>query len=319
MSRCCLIVMLCACLLVAPRTWAQVCEGSLGNINFGSFSSVSPAGASVSGNVNISCSGFATPYVRACVSMGLPGGSGSWSARTMPGPSGASLSWTLYRDAAYQRIWTSVYDQGGINTNYIDIPLSSGTGNAVLPLYANIPGPQGAAPGNYQIVFTTNDTLISTAGFNSNPPACTLALTSSGRFGFAVNATVTADCLISATNIDFGQVGLITSPISSTGMITTTCSKSTPYSISLSAGQGTGASVSSRKLTRNGGNDTLAYALYSDAARTSPWGDGSSGTGTVSATGTGTTQGTTIYASLLAPAAAPPGVYVDSVVATVTY
>ncbi|PXV54706.1 Spore coat protein U (SCPU) domain-containing protein [Dyella jiangningensis] len=311
-----LVLSLC---MMAPAAWAQSCSGSMANMNFGSFSSISPAGATATGNVNINCSGFATPYARVCVSMGLPANSGTWSARTLPGPSGATLSWTIYQDADFTKPWTSVYDQNGIYANYVDIPLSSGTGAAVLPYYAKVPGNQGVPAGGYAVTFGTNDAMLSYAGFSSNPPACTTALSSAGRFTFTVNATVISDCLISATNIDFGQVGLITIPANSTGTITTTCNKTTAYSVSLDAGAGAGSSVSSRKLTRNGGNETLAYALYTDAARTRPWGDGSSGTTTVSGTGNGAAQTSTIYASLLAPAAVPAGVYVDTVIATVTY
>lgn len=107
--------------------------------------------------------------------------------------------------------------------------------------------------------------------------------------------------------------------MNSTGQVSSTCTKNAPFSISLSAGQGVGASMSARKMTLNGGSQTLSYGLYTDAARSSPWGDGTGGTGTVSGNGTGSAQTSTIYATLLAPASVPPGVYADTVVATITY
>lgn len=307
-----------ACVMFVPQAFAQSCSGSGADVNFGTFSSVNPADVTVSGNINISCSGFATPYVRACLSLGLPGNSGTWSNRTLPGPSGATLAWGIYQDPAFTKPWTSIYDQSAY-TNYADIPLSGGAGNAVLTYYAKVPGNQGVVAGSYSVIFGNSDTLISIAGFSSNPPACTTALTTSGRFSFTVAATVSRDCLVSATNIDFGQVGTITTAVNSTGVITATCNKGTPYTLSLDAGQGAGASVNARKLTRTGGTDILSYALYSSAARTSIWGDGNGGTSTVGGTGTGAAQTNTIYATLLAPASVPPGVYVDTVVATVTY
>ncbi|ULU27129.1 Csu type fimbrial protein [Dyella terrae] len=295
---------------------AQSCSGTLANVNFGSVSAKD--GSTVSGSLNISCSGFATPYVRACANIGLPSNSGTWSDRTLPGPSGAVLHWSIYTDATYTKPWTSFSDSNP-QPNIVDIPLSSGAGFAVLPYYAKITGNQPAAPGTYTTTFATVDTLITVSGFTSNPPACSTSFTGSGTFPFAVTAKVVSDCQISATTIDFGQVGQITAPVTSNGTITVTCPSTTSYSVSLDAGQGAGANVGARKLTRNGGSETLTYALYTDAARSRPWGDGSAGTSTASGIGTGSAQNLTIYASLMAPASVPPGLYSDTVIATVTY
>lgn len=308
-------------LLVTPCALAQTCTASSSNIALGSFSSVSPAGASVSGNINISCTGFAQPYVRACVSIGLPANGGTWSARSLPGPSGSTLLWTLYQDAGFTRVWTSYADQGGVNTNYIDMPLSSGAANGVLPYYARVPGNQGSNAGAYSLNFSTNDTLVNYVGFSSNPPACANAapFASGGRFSFTVSATVTSDCLIAASNIDFGQVGVISSPVNSTGTISATCTNFSPYNLLLGPGQGAGANQNARKLTRVGDSDTLGYALYTDATRSIVWGDGTDGTNTRPGYGSGTTQTSTIYATLLPSAAVPAGVYVDTVIATVMF
>lgn len=138
---------------------------------------------------------------------------------------------------------------------------------------------------------------------------------------FNVTATVTSDCNVSATNVDFGQLGIaaLQAGSTTTGVVSVTCTRNTAYSVALNAGNGSGATAAERRLTRSGGSDTLRYMLHSDAARTQLWGDGTAGSGTVADTGTGAVQTRTIYASVPAQPAPPPGPYLDTVVVTVTF
>ena len=57
--------------------------------------------------------------------------------------------------------------------------------------------------------------------------------------------------------------------------------------------------------------------MYSDAGRTTTWGD-TAGTGKAD-TGTGTTSTLTVYGQVAAGQNVPVGSYADTVVATVTY
>jgi len=300
-------------LLLGPiAAHAQTCTASFANVAFGSISTVSSNPTDLVGNSTINCSGFSTPYVNVCLSLGDP--------RTMNGPSSSTLSYDLYVDSARSQRWGSVW--AGPTATWITatIALSGGKGNASVPFYARVFGNQGSAvAGAYSQTFTGSWTGVQGIAFSSGSPVCTSSTTQYGTFSLTLTATVVAECLISATNIDFGQVGLILSPVNSTGQVSSTCTKNAPFSISLSAGQGVGASMSARRMTLNGGSQTLSYGLYTDAARSSPWGDGTGGTGTVSGNGTGSAQTSTIYATLLAPASVPPGVYADTVVATITY
>ena len=77
-----------------------------------------------------------------------------------------------------------------------------------------------------------------------------------------------------------------------------------------------------------GDTGRLAYGLFSDAARTTPWGDGGAGGATVGGTITTSLlallclpghQAHTIHGRIPANQSVPAGVYADQVVLTVTY
>ena len=62
----------------------------------------------------------------------------------------------------------------------------------------------------------------------------------------------------------------------------------------------------------------LGYGVYSDAERTKNWGT-TAATDTVSGTGTGAAQPLTVYGRVPAAQFVTPGVYTDTIIATVTY
>src|SRR5205823_2483703 len=80
-----------------------------------------------------------------------------------------------------------------------------------------------------------------------------------------------------------------------------------------------GATLAVRKMTS--GSDLLNYALYTDSARTTVWGDGAGGTtALISDTGTGSAQSKTIYGRVPSgQTSLPAGSYDDTVAVTVTY
>lgn len=83
-----------------------------------------------------------------------------------------------------------------------------------------------------------------------------------------------AQCVVTATDMDFGQVNLITtSQPTATSTMTVTCTYSgllAAYRVCINLGAGTGASGTTRRM-QNGSN-TLTYNLYSNSARTTSWG-----------------------------------------------
>ena len=142
--------------------------------------------------------------------------------------------------------------------------------------------------------------------------APTQAATSTGSL--TVTATVASTCSVNSPTLAFGTYNPA-SVSDSTTDISVTCTNTTPYTVGLDAGSGTGASVTDRKMM-NGAN-LLNYTLYSDAGRTANWGNT---TGVwKSATGNGAAQVHTVYGRIPASQYVDPGSYSDTVVITVTY
>ena len=134
-----------------------------------------------------------------------------------------------------------------------------------------------------------------------------------------VTATVTANCSVSTSPVAFGSVDVLAgSNFDATGGVTVTCTNGTPWSAAAGLGTGAGATYASRKMTS--GANLLNYSLYTNAARTTVWGDGSGGTATVSNTGSGVAQNFTVYARVpLGQTSVATGAYADTVQVTVTY
>ena len=87
--------------------------------------------------------------------------------------------------------------------------------------------------------------------------------------------------------------------------------------VAMVGGTTTGATVNQRKMA-SGATNTLNYQLYSDAARSTIWGN-TTGTDTVTGVGTGLAQSLTVYGSIPAAQASPAGDYQDVITVTVFY
>jgi spore coat protein U-like protein len=144
-------------------------------------------------------------------------------------------------------------------------------------------------------------------------PASGQASTATGSM--AVSATVLSYCTVSAASLPFGNYQSVA--VTMTTTVTATCTTGTTYNIGLDPGQGSGATVTTRKMTLSAGN-TLNYSLYSDSAYSVVWGN-TIGTNTVTGTGTGIGQPITVYGKIPAAQFSAPGAYTDTVAVTLTY
>jgi spore coat protein U-like protein len=134
---------------------------------------------------------------------------------------------------------------------------------------------------------------------------------------FTVSATVISACAISATDLDFGNYDPVAgTDVDATSSIDIACTLGSPYSVALNAGTTPGATVATRLLTD--GTDTLTYNLYSDASRTTVWGE-TIGTNVVTGNGSGATQTLTVYGRLDGGQNVPAATFSDTVTATVTF
>jgi spore coat protein U-like protein len=136
---------------------------------------------------------------------------------------------------------------------------------------------------------------------------------------FTVQTTVVASCSVAANALNFGSTvpTPITADVDATTTISATCSINTPYYVALDAGTGPGATHRLRRMSGAGG--TVDYAMYTDAGRTTLWGDGANGTSKRAATGTGRPQTLTVYGRIPAGQSPAAGAYTDVVTVTVLF
>lgn len=139
---------------------------------------------------------------------------------------------------------------------------------------------------------------------------------------FSVTASVANNCRFSsAGNMAFGTYDPLSgTALDQTSTITYNCTKNTPYTLALSVGTGAGATFAVRKMT-NGAN-TLNYSLYTDAARTTVWGDGTAGTSMVAApaaAGLLTNINVTVYGRIPTAQDVAAVAYTDTITATLTF
>ena len=139
-----------------------------------------------------------------------------------------------------------------------------------------------------------------------------------------VTASVASNCNITTTNMAFGAFTGVADLVG-TATVGVRCSKGTGFTVTLSPGTTAGATFAQRLLS-DGGANTLQYNLFSDAAYTNIWGDGTASTDAYSATGTGLSVAgqfnRTVYGKLPNNSTnqdAQVGSYSDTIVASVVY
>ena len=134
---------------------------------------------------------------------------------------------------------------------------------------------------------------------------------------FNVTATVLDNCAVSAGDLAFGNYSAGTgTAATATSTVQVTCTASLPYTIALDGGAA--ADVTSRTMS-DGASHTLGYGLYTSAAYSTIWGDGTGGTSTVPGTGSGSAQSVTVYGRIPASQFVTAGSYADLVTVTVNY
>lgn len=133
-----------------------------------------------------------------------------------------------------------------------------------------------------------------------------------------VSATVVKACVVSATNLAFGNYDPTSaSPTDASSTITVTCTPGTSFTVGLNAGTTSGTTVTSRKMA-SGGN-RLDYALYSDVARTTNWGNTPETDTPAAVTASTSPSALTVYGRVAAQQAVAVGNYTDTVTITVNY
>jgi len=122
-----------------------------------------------------------------------------------------------------------------------------------------------------------------------------------------------AACTVSAAGVAFGSYDPFSgTSLDSTGNVAVTCSPAAPYTVALSPGY---AAQTGREMRSDA--NALAYNLFTDATRSSVWGDGTGLTSTVS--GSGTAGGHPIYGRIPARQNVAAGSYSDTIIVTISF
>lgn len=140
------------------------------------------------------------------------------------------------------------------------------------------------------------------------------AATATGSFQVQIN--IQANCIVaSASDLNFGNAGVLSANIDSTSTISVQCTTTTPYTIGFNQGVN-GGSVTTRQMAGAGG--LINYSLFRDAGRTQNWGS-TAGSDTVAGVGNGAVQNYTVYGRVPAQTTPAPALYTDTITVTVTY
>ena len=140
-----------------------------------------------------------------------------------------------------------------------------------------------------------------------------------------------ASCSVATTGVSFGSYDIsLTTPNDSTGNLTVTCTYVPPgaaTAINFQASLSSGVSGSYTPRQMASGLTRLNYNLFSDAARSSIWGNGLGGTSLATGelrVGPGVGNGTRsaqlpLYGRVPAQQAVPMGAYSDTIIVTLTF
>ena len=166
---------------------------------------------------------------------------------------------------------------------------------------------------NKTLISAALTALVAGVGF---APAASGATASST---FQVKLSIAKACSVTTSGaLDFGSAnaGSTTDVSQNASNINVKCSKATAYNVGLQPSSNSTNGTGTMAGAIAGNTDTVAYALYQDAASATVWGT----TTTKAAVGNGTAQNYTVYGKVLgAGLNVTPDTYADNVAVTVTY
>ena len=325
MPRLILVCLFLAALLLSLTEDARAaasCTVTPTNLVFGDVS-VAILGNAVSdttGTISYNCSGAANnSTIRVCLELNHYNAS---NTRSMTSGSNI-LNYQIYRDSARTLVWGNSSD-GNVAT--IDLLTDgSGAASSSSTMYGRVlTGQNTAALGSYSHNMAgSSDNRLTVAPNTTNP--CTSITSGSKNIAFTTTATVSANCNVSTTVMNFGSVSTaISSNVDSTATITAQCTSTTPYSIGLD--NGTNVSGSQRRMRLGATANYINYSLYTDPARSVSWLATSSttsctgGANTCSlGTGNGSNQNITVYGRVPPQTAPAAGTFSDTILITITY
>ena len=197
--------------------YAQFCSLSAGSLNFGTVDLSSGGAVNTTATFSVFCLGTPGQVVRICpnYNSGIGGASSGGDPRQML--SGINqLNYNIYKNAAYSQVWGSHVWGWAPTPPTINLTLSSGGffgfGSTAITVRARIAAGQSGAPsGLYTSSFSGTQTRGSFRYSSSGNCAAISAITAGSQTPFTVSANVLTTCTVSATDLNFGSSGLLSS------------------------------------------------------------------------------------------------------------
>jgi spore coat protein U-like protein len=133
-----------------------------------------------------------------------------------------------------------------------------------------------------------------------------------------------AACNVTTTNINFGNYDVfLTTPKDSTGSITVSCDESPAPNVIISLGPSpTSGGFNPRNMKHSTKSDLLNYNLFTTSSQNVVWGDGTSGTSTVTITKVkklDPPRVTIVYGGIPAGQDISAGTYSETLTVTITW
>lgn len=299
---------------------AQSCTLSIDNLSFGQVQTSNGLAIDLNTTLRATCtinSLLSLGPVYICPYIGDGGGGSINPDRTMA--NGANkLRFQLY-SVAGATVWGSPGWNGTTaprlsvpTLNVLGLNLLGGSGSWTI--YGRIlANQQSAQPGFYQSVI---DGIHLNFRVGTSLAACssTYGSLASPQPAFTVSATVMPSCTIATTSVAFPNTGLLDANVDAQGSVRVTCSNGAAWTAAFEVPSGETAAA--RRMYK-GTTDSVTYSLYknNDPAQVLGMASGQ----TISGTGNGGTQTTTVYGRVPPQSTPPAGTYTDTVVVTLTY
>ena len=314
----CLFLLVMTGLALNGRTPAHAysCDMDVTDIDFGDVDLTTGASHFATGTMTADCTGNPFEWITICPNIGSGNGNSSahdprqlkkWGAASI------KLNFNLFWPGS-STIWGSYLWPYPERPPVLHVRMGwFGSGSVSKTIDARVFGGQNAKPkGVYFSRFNKSHIYFQyMSGYHSD---CS-GSTKKRKPSFKVRIRNVKSCTVSATDIDFGSVGALTSNVDATGQVTVRCTYDLPYKIRLDGGSSGASSPTDRKMSD--GSQQVTYGIYSDAARSQPWGWHNSDD--VNATGTGYDQTFTTYGRVPPQTTPPPGTYTDTIVVSVVY
>ncbi len=270
----------CALLVPALTLAANVCTVSAQTHAFGAYDTINPlAGTST---ITVTCSHTSNSAVTFAYSVALSTGPGSYPSRQMTG-GGNTLNYNLYTSATNTTVWGNGTSGTAVVNGSVTVPANS-SGFLNHTVYGLIGGSQNVTPAAYSTATPITVTVADLAGGSKFSTTTTT---------FNTTASVAARCQVSVGNLAFGAVNPLSSQVDATSSITVSCTKNSAYTVGLNAGVTAGATIAQRLMAN--GPDTMLFNLYTDATRSSVWGNSAGSWATGIGAGMTIPQTLTVY------------------------